>query len=291
MSESSVAIAPPGGNATDPVRDPGIAQWITRTFQAGHSLPSMLQQLTDSGWSDFDARRALHAALCDAGAPPVQARREVELPDVAGADLPCLDLDRPVRILFAMRRPRIVLFGNLLGADECEALIALARTRMQRSTTVDQSTGASIVHEARTSRGMFFEPGENDLVGRIEARIARLLAWPLERGEGMQVLCYDRGAQYKPHYDYFTPGPAAGAILERGGQRVGSLVMYLNEPAAGGATVFSDVELSVTPQRGNAVFFSYAQAHPSSLTLHGGAPVQAGEKWVATKWLRRGRFI
>jgi prolyl 4-hydroxylase len=43
--------------------------------------------------------------------------------------------------------------------------------------------------------------------------------------------------------------------------------------------------------RGNAVFFSYVRAHVSTKTLHGGAPVLAGEKWVATKWLREGEFI
>jgi prolyl 4-hydroxylase len=42
--------------------------------------------------------------------------------------------------------------------------------------------------------------------------------------------------------------------------------------------------------RGNAVFFSYDRPHPSTRTLHGGAAVTAGEKWVATKWMREGRF-
>ena len=74
------------------------------------------------------------------------------------------------------------------------------------------------------------------------------------------------------------------------GQRVGTLVMYLNEPQGGGATIFPEAGLEVAPVKGQAVFFSYDRAHPSTGTLHGGAPVLAGEKWVATKWLREGRF-
>ena len=66
--------------------------------------------------------------------------------------------------------------------------------------------------------------------------------------------------------------------------------MYLHEPGQGGATVFPDIGLQVAPQRGHAVFFSYVRAHPSSHTLHGGAPVTAGEKWIATKWLREREF-
>ena len=79
--------------------------------------------------------------------------------------------------------------------------------------------------------------------------------------------------------------------MKRGGQRVATIIMYLHEPAKGGGTTFPDVFLEVAPQRGNAVFFSYDRAHPVTKTLHGGAPVIDGEKWVATKWLREGVFV
>ena len=120
---------------------------------------------------------------------------------------------------------------------------------------------------------------------------ARLVNWPEENGEGLQILRYAPGAQYRPHYDYFDPAePGTPTILRRGGQRVGTLVMYLQEPERGGATVFPDIGLEVAPKRGTAVFFSYERPDPGTRTLHGGAPVLAGEKWVATKWLREREF-
>ena len=71
------------------------------------------------------------------------------------------------------------------------------------------------------------------LVARIEARIAALLRWPVENGEGLQILRYRPGEEYKPHYDYFDPAqPGAAAILARGGQRLASLVMYLEHAGA-----------------------------------------------------------
>jgi len=161
-----------------------------------------------------------------------------------------------------------------------------------RSETVVNETGGNEVNAARTSDGMFFGRGESALCQRIEARIAALLNWPLVNGEGLQVLHYRPGAEYKPHHDYFDPAqPGMAAVLKRGGQRVGTLVMYLNTPLQGGGTVFPDVQLEVAPIKGNAVFFSYERAHASTRTLHGGAPVIAGDKWVATKWLREGEFI
>jgi prolyl 4-hydroxylase len=199
--------------------------------------------------------------------------------------------DRDVQVLLTMRHPRVVVFGGLLSDDECDGLIALAAPRLLRSETVDNATGGSEVNAARTSDGMFFERGEAPLIDRIEQRIAALVRWPVDHGEGLQILRYRPGAEYKPHHDYFDPAlPGTSRILQRGGQRVGTLVMYLNTPEGGGATTFPDVGLEVAPVRGNAVFFSYDRAHPAPSTLHGGAPVLAGEKWVATKWLREGVF-
>jgi prolyl 4-hydroxylase len=190
-----------------------------------------------------------------------------------------------------MTLPRVLVFGGLLSHAECDELIEQARPRLARSETVDNATGGSEVNAARTSDGMFFERGETPLIARLEQRIAELVDWPVERGEGLQILRYRPGAEYKPHHDYFDPKYAGTPkILERGGQRVATVVMYLNTPDGGGATTFPDVGFEVAPVKGNAVFFSYDRAHVGTKTLHGGAPVTAGEKWVATKWLREGTF-
>ena len=163
--------------------------------------------------------------------------------------------------------------------------------RLARSETVATGSEGSEVNAARTSDGMFFERGESDLIRKVETRIAALLRWPMDHGEGLQVLRYRPGAEYQPHYDYFDPGHVSTpGILKRGGQRVGTLVIYLNTPVAGGSTIFPDIGLDVAPVKGNAVFFSYDRPHPSTQTLHGGSPVLEGEKWVATKWLRQGVF-
>ena len=275
---------------------PELRQWIVDQAQAGHSAESVLQSMKASGWDEDVAIEAMESTLrghlnqqaVAQGLPPA-----VKVPEPAVGDSPLyLDGgDRQVAVLGVMALPRVVVFGGLLSDEECDALIALARPRMSRSLTVATKTGGEEVNEDRTSQGMFFQRGENELVKTIEARIARLVNWPIENGEGLQVLHYQRGAEYKPHYDYFDPAePGTPTILKRGGQRVGTVVMYLNEPEKGGGTTFPSVFFEVAPKRGNAVFFSYERPHPSTKTLHGGAPVIAGEKWIATKWLREGEF-
>ena len=278
------------------VATPALTAWIIEQASANRPADEVLASMLTSGWDEDVAVAALEQTLAAHVAdltasgklPPVVA---VPDPLPNGTRATVWAGDREVSVIVSLAEPRVVVFGNLLSAEECDEIIALARTRLARSETVQTATGATEVNEARTSQGMFFDRGEHPVCKRIELRMAALLHWPVENGEGLQVLRYGPGAEYKPHYDYFDPDQAGTpAILKRGGQRVASLVCYLNSPALGGATVFPDVKLDVTPLKGNAVFFSYDRPHPLTRSLHGGAPVIEGEKWVATKWLRQGRF-
>jgi prolyl 4-hydroxylase len=266
---------------------PQLLAWVQAQARLGHNTAALLKAMRASGWQSGVARQA------------IAATRQERDPDFPGANrfvfnrlLPSLDLgDRQVSVELTLQLPNIVVLADFLSPQECDLLVKAARPKLARSLTVAVATGGEELNDDRTSYGMFFTRGENALVKQIESRIARLLDWPEENGEGLQVLQYRPGAQYKPHYDYFDPAELGSAsILQRGGQRVGTLIIYLNTPEQGGATVFPDIGLEIAPQRGKAVFFSYDQPHPSSLSLHGGEPVLAGEKWIATKWLRERKF-
>ena len=263
-----------------------LRRWIVEQAQAGCKPEAVLQAMRDSGWDEATAMAAMEESL----RAVVEAPRPVPYIEVGEGSMADAG-DRRVSILAAMQRPRVVVLGGVLSPEECDEIMAQARPRMERSETVRLQDGQTEVNAARTSSGMFFERGESALIRRIEQRIATLLHWPVDHGEGLQVLHYRPGAEYKPHHDYFEPAaPGTAAVLQRGGQRVGTLVIYLNTPEGGGATTFPDVGLEVAPLKGHAVFFSYDRPHPVTLTLHAGAPVTAGDKWVATKWLREGVF-
>ncbi len=277
---------------------PELRQWIIEQARAGCHPDAVLAAMRSSGWAEDVAADALEQTLTEflgqrnAECQALPGPLKVPEPELTGAPTRLFAHDREVSVVVAMQHPRVVVFGGLLSDDECDELVAAAAPRMARSETVVYETGGNEVNPSRTSQGMFFGRGETPLCGRIEARIAALLHWPVENGEGLQVLRYQPGAEYKPHHDYFDPAqPGMAAVLARGGQRVASLVMYLNTPQRGGATIFPDVALEVAPVKGNAVFFSYDRPHPVTRTLHGGAPVLEGDTWVATKWLREGEFV
>jgi len=276
---------------------PELERWLARHIAQGFDAESLVLSMLRSGYDATFARDTVNAAMgrpqpVAKGTVPATvpaARAAASGPKVAASKNVFRHEDREMPILFALEAPRILLLQNLLDPAECDALVTLARDRLQRSPVINPDTGDENLIDARTSMGAMFQVGEHALIQRIEARIAAVTGLPVDHGEGLQILNYKPGGEYQPHFDFFNPKrPGEARQLRVGGQRVATMVIYLNSPPAGGATAFPRIGLDVAPVKGNAVLFSYKLPDGSldERTLHAGLPVEAGEKWIATKWLR-----
>lgn len=275
---------------------PALGHWVAGQLAQGWSAGSLVEALDEQGVAP-EASRAIVGAFVRARAlglpPPVDAVEVEPLQRLKPGQI-IHACGRPVRVAARLLRPMAAVLVGVLNESECSELIALARPRLRPSTVVDPVSGRDRVTGMRSSRGMFFRPAENALVAKIDRLTAELMGLPLAHGEGLQVLHYPAGAASAPHHDYLAPtNPANLASIERSGQRVSTLVTYLNEVEAGGETVFPEVGFSVSPQRGNAVYFEYCDAAGATdpLSLHAGCAVEKGEKWVATKWMRSRPFV
>lgn len=197
-----------------------------------------------------------------------------------------------MNVVMRCNAPDVVLLDNFMSESECDALCELSKDTLTKSTVVDDKTGEGVKHEARTSQGTYFSLAQNALVDKIEARISEITGQPAINGEGIQILNYIDGGEYKPHFDYFPDNEGGRANMSHGGQRIITIIMYLNDVAAGGATIFPEINLNIYPKKGSALYFSYfsTSGKVDPLTLHGGAPVIEGEKWIATKWLRQDAY-
>ena len=268
---------------------PELREWILATTRAGHGVPEVLRLLKESGYDPRQSRSMVAEVLkLPLAALAATTSSPVVLPDSLRPTHPeppeVTVAGHTVHVSLSVEAPALRVLEGLLSESECAELIELARPRLQRARTVD-SEGRHQVDQRRTSEGMFFALDELPLVGRIEQRLAALLGMPASHGEGLQILHYLPGQEYEPHFDWFdAQQPGYAAITAAGGQRVASVVMYLNTPAQGGGTAFPALGLTVTARRGSAVYFAYEGGDRSS--LHAGLPVLAGEKWIATKWLR-----
>jgi prolyl 4-hydroxylase len=188
--------------------------------------------------------------------------------------------DREINVVARLEEPLIVVLENVLSDEECDGLIELSKDKMNRS-----KIGVTHeVNEIRTSSGMFFQENEYDIITKIEKRISTIMNIPVEHGEGIQILKYNPGQEYKAHFDFFTSSSNAAK-----NNRISTIILYLNDVEHGGETFFPKLNFSVFPRKGMAVYFEYFynDKNLNELTLHGGAPVINGEKWVATQWMRR----
>lgn len=194
-----------------------------------------------------------------------------------------LTTDRELSIIARFEEPLVVVLGNVLSEEECDELIMLSKNKMQRSK-IGKSRDVS---DIRTSSGAFLEDDENPFIMTIEKRISAIMNIPVAHGEGLHILHYTPGQEYKAHFDYFSPASKAS-----GNNRISTLVMYLNDVEEGGETVFPKLNLSVHPKKGMAVYFEYfyQDQELNENTIHAGAPIIKGEKWIATQWMRKQRL-
>lgn len=188
--------------------------------------------------------------------------------------------DREINIIAKLEEPLVVVLGSVLDDEECDVLIQLAKDRLQRS----KIGGARVVSDLRTSSGTFLTDINNDILARVEKRVSKIMGIPIEHGEGLHILNYQPGQEYKEHLDYFSSTSVASS-----NNRIATLVIYLNDVEEGGSTFFPKLNFSTSPQKGMAVYFEYFYNDQmlNELTLHGGASVEKGEKWIATQWMRR----
>lgn len=267
-----------------------IETWIGENLEQGNSPESIVEYMTDFGFDKDTVTAAVRVILH--GKSIDTSPYEYDLSPVP-PDRFIHAHDRMVQTLIRMEKPQLALFDNFLSADECDRIVELSKDRLQPSTIIDPTTGLFAQTQNRTSESVMFEPSENPLIDRVDRRTSALMNCPLENGEGLQVVHYRTGGQYLPHFDYFAPdGPGSVGHLSNGGQRIATLVVYLNDVEAGGGTSFPEAGISLYPRKGQAIYFRYCnnlgQLDPA--TIHAGLPVLAGEKWIINKWVRRYRF-
>ena len=184
--------------------------------------------------------------------------------------------------------PNVWMLDGLLDPWICDYVIAMAAPTLTRGKVLDE-TGRETVREERTNTVMHFGLVDSDVILElVSARLAAAAEMPPENGEALGVLHYAVGEVYKPHVDYIPETLQNAPILEALGQRVRTLLVYLNDGFEGGATEFPHLKVGYKPPRGCALIFDSVKpdGRVDPMTLHVGAPPTSGQKWVISKWFR-----
>ncbi len=175
----------------------------------------------------------------------------------------------------------IYTIEDFLTAEECDTLIAAGQDKVVPSTFLGQKTSAHI----RDSSSYYAMTGAE----WVSEKVTQLTEKSVREQEAPQICRYRTGEQYTAHHDYFHTGtPMGDEAMKAGGQRIATVLIYLNDCAEGGHTSFPTVGLSVKPKKGTALVFFPCKADgtPDTRTLHAALPA-VDEKWVSQVWVRQ----
>ncbi len=182
--------------------------------------------------------------------------------------------------------PKLTLFvrRGFLDGDACAGLRAAVDATRRPSTVSDFNGDRAF----RTSETGDLDPLDPVTIA-LDARIAAFTGLDPAHGEPIQGQRYAVGQEFKPHTDYFDPlGVDFDRYCRIAGNRTWTVMVYLNEPEAGGATRFKAIDKIIQPETGKLLAWNNRRpdGSPNPATLHHGMKVRAGSKYVITKWFR-----
>ncbi|MDX1491825.1 MAG: 2OG-Fe(II) oxygenase [Pseudohongiellaceae bacterium] len=186
------------------------------------------------------------------------------------------------------QEPIVQVIDDYLNDDEIATLIAAGEDKLEPAK-VSSATGG-ITSKGRSGRNFWLPHGHNETVKALCLRLAELVQLPLNQAESLQLIHYFESQEYAPHFDAWDANTEAGQrCMKRGGQRLITCLLYLNDVDEGGGTIFPKLKQQVEAKKGRLVIFHSCYPgttirHPHS--LHGGMPVIRGEKWACNLWFR-----
>ena len=183
----------------------------------------------------------------------------------------------------------IKIYKDALTKDECENIINFSKEWFFKQPLLSGGEG-------RTSSQCFIEK-KAPIVSKIESFTKKILGSPIENQEQASVIRYEKGQQYRDHWDYFHPQLhpkeyESFVIAKNNSNRIATAMFYLNDNFEGGETFFPRIDFKIKPELGTCVtwvnFFENGEFNEES--LHAGLPVINGEKYISTKWVRGKEF-
>lgn len=183
---------------------------------------------------------------------------------------------------------------DFLTPEECDHIISISKDQMKPSM-IYSDTSDVYDTASRKSEQAWIKDEADPLVASISQKVSKISQIPIENQEDMQVVSYNPGGFFTPHYDACDGNTGYCERMDgRAGPRLWTYLIYLNDNFEGGETVFPELKVSVKPKKGKCVVFQSTLPEPDGRiileALHGGNPVISGNKWICNKWIRNGVY-
>lgn len=168
-----------------------------------------------------------------------------------------------------------VVIKDIISKDERDYIINQAKDKLQPSEISTEKEVDSSVRKSETAWLDLDDP----VISRIVDRCLKFTDRPKENCENLQVVKYRPNGYYKPHYD---------SINDKN-PRLYTFLIALNDDYEKGETEFPNLRRKYKMKECNGLFFHNLDNYELSCSksLHGGKPVESGEKWICNLWVRK----
>lgn len=253
------------------------AAWGVQQPRNMESALDDLLHAAKGGWPTAQQQLQLLARSADADWQTV--RRAI--------DLAALQRAPAMRVI--SQRPFIAVVDRFASPAECAWLIARGGPTLERARVYRGSATARTADSRTNSETGFTIANADVFLSLLRDRMASVTGISTNFFEITKLLHYTEGQQFALHSDFLANNtPELRQEIEKRGQRAVTLLVYLNDDYSGGATEFPRIGLRFRGKQGDALIFRNigASGAPDYDSVHAGLPVESGDKWVLSQWMR-----
>lgn len=187
------------------------------------------------------------------------------------------------------KKPQVI--ENVISPEDAQYIVNYALDKYAKSGLVGTASADETIRKSETCW-----LSRNDPVARkLIEYVCSIVNKPFENAEDLQIVRYKPNGFYKPHHDSCCDSnKACEDFIKQGGQRVVTLVVYLNDEFGAGETNFPNLGIKIkAPKHGGILFYPMnedkSKCHPHA--LHEGTELTHGEKIICNVWIRDTPFI
>jgi prolyl 4-hydroxylase len=196
--------------------------------------------------------------------------------------------DKKYKETILSESPKIILIEDFVNPLQAKHLMDIADQIKKPSTIDSQNDPYTLAKDVRSSESAHLGKARDAVVKEIEDAACNYVKLNTHHLEPMQVVVYEKGQKFNPHYDFFSPDTVD---LAYHGNRNKTILVYLNDikEEDGGATVFPKLGIKVQPKAGSAIYFENMNENGIDYnTLHAGEELRTDKqnKYAINIWFR-----